>query len=55
MKIIIFLCELTLLVISVFGIIALVGILTEIKRDIKDIENKLYDIEKWLTDREEKK
>ena len=38
--------------ISVFGVIAIIGQLGAIKRDIKAIEDKLYDIEKWLTDRE---
>lgn len=54
-KTITILCESVCLIISVLGVISIVGILTEIKRDIKGIEDKLYDIEKWLTDREGEK
>lgn len=53
MKAIIILCEFACTTISVLGVIVIAGVLGEIKRDIKGIENKLYDIEKWLTDREE--
>jgi len=40
------------LFISVFGVFFIFGFLSEIRRDIRSIEDKLYDIEKWLVDRE---
>lgn len=49
---IIVLCHAVCMFICGFGVIAIIGQLGEIKRDIKAIEDKLYDIEKWLTDRE---
>ena len=49
---IIVLCHALCMMISCFGVIIVIGQLGEIKRDIKVIKHKLYDIEKWLTDRE---
>ena len=51
-KTITILCESVCLIISVLGVMSIVGVLGEIKTDIKSIEDKLYDIEKWLTDKE---
>lgn len=51
-ELIILLDYIVCMMISLFGIIIIIGQLAEIKRDIKTIKDKLYDIEKWLTDKD---